>query len=452
MLYTLGRGLHAHNSVGAPGTPTFDPYSLAPFAVYDFSDTDSITDSSDIVTGVGDQSVNDRDIIVTYGDPKTNTRTINELNAIEFNGDDSLDLISDFNDLANGANTFFMVTASDTAASGGSGGYRTVRGRVGSGTRWGGILNRNSTNSYETINNSGFSPLTHTPDPVFDTGIHVTGIKFDGSTELISLYDGSVETGTGAVNSSIDSVDIGAIFAGSIGEAWFFDKELTDAEVYQIGDWLAEKWGTIWRRNVNIVWHGDSRTDGSGGIGDKMHTRAEPLLSYIALTQTEYADGGEKITNEAANYLGHIQASYDATADVNISVISGFGINDCRLDAVNPASAITTGQAIIDAWTNMCTDAHSEGYVVQVSTIPWRTSNDTNQETARNMANDWLRSSWASIADDFYDLAAENALGNDGVFSATYLDNYVDVSHFDDTGQDAWAGFLATGIQALMRK
>ena len=122
MLYTIGRGLHAHKAAGAPSVPTFNPYNLEPFAVYDFSDTDSITDSSDVVTEVDDQSVNGRDITVTYGDPKTNTRTMNGLNAIEFNADDTLDLISDFYDLANGANTFFMVTASDTVASGGSGG------------------------------------------------------------------------------------------------------------------------------------------------------------------------------------------------------------------------------------------------------------------------------------------------------------------------------------------
>lgn len=639
--------------------PAFDPYTLSPTAVYDLSDETAVSTSGNNITGLTDKSGNGHHIVSVGGTPQYNVRQENGLNVADLDGTNgSLNFPSSLLNLPNGANTAIIVWGSDTTSTQGNGGYRPLRGRVPTNsTRWGTLVNRNTSNLIETLNSSSFSPINYNPSPTFDTSTHASGLRFDGVSNVDVLFDGVVTSGSGSPASGIFSMDAGVLVDGYIAEIWLFDRSLTDYELSQTGNWLADKWGFNWGNNVNlayigsstsegqgsspvvtqidravpllnnfrtlnqidhstggtkavdrvalyqaqivdnfdatkdsninvfmnfggndfrlyetcvdvrdayismfqsgraagykivattvtwrtsndatqelnrncyndwlranwstyidamvdiaarpelgndsistpgymdnyvdvshfnntgheliaqltseavqviidegrtskevnIVWHGDSRTDGSGGSGDKMHQRVAPLLTDVFLTQTEYADGGEEITNEVNNYLGHAQTSYDATADVNVSVISGMGINDCRLWTGNAATPELAGQAVIDAWTSMASDGRDEGYLVHISTIPWRTSNDTDQETCRNTANDWLRSNWSNHADGFVDLAAKQELGDDGLHDGDAGDStyYVDVSHFNDAGQDFWAGYLAPDIQEMINQ
>lgn len=92
----------------------FDPLALSPFAWYDASDAATLTSSAGAVSQWNDKSGGARHLTGTAGQqPITGTRTINGLNALDFDGVD--DIVKSANVTQTQPITAFAVVKSDVA-------------------------------------------------------------------------------------------------------------------------------------------------------------------------------------------------------------------------------------------------------------------------------------------------------------------------------------------------
>lgn len=181
--------------------------------------------------------------------PFTGTRTTNERNVIEMAGAQNLIMPAGIRDISSGNNTLFIVATEDTFASSSA----FLIGWQGSDTY--GFLSQGGMNNQRALHCSFANRLTVAATR--DANAHTHILRRNG-TSLEYKYDGSVASGAnanavsftqGAMRMGISDVG-GSLLDGTIAEVIGFRRALSIAEMNQVGNELAVKWGTTW---TNIV-------------------------------------------------------------------------------------------------------------------------------------------------------------------------------------------------------
>jgi hypothetical protein len=220
----------------------------------DASDAATITETSGLVSQWNDKSGNAYHATQGTGarQPLTGTRSQNSLNVLDFDGGDQLNLPSGLYGLSAGANSAFVVWATDNTSSN----QRLLGGYTGTNaTRYGFMLNDPSAGSF-TVRN--YSTGTNAAQTVtYDTNAHIGALRRSGTT-LDNIYDGTVSTFTNATDYTMISMTIGAPpdlanpLNGMIAEIIVFNSSLSNADANTIMDYLVAKWGIS--GVIPIVW------------------------------------------------------------------------------------------------------------------------------------------------------------------------------------------------------
>jgi len=236
------------------GVAPFSPLDLSPALWLDASDTATITQAAGAVSQWNDKSGNGRH--VTQGSaslqPTTNTRTMNGLNVIDFDGtSDLLNIPFSLYSLPNNSNTIFAVYSVDNT---------TIHHRILNATQANG--SRLLTSIFYTGAKSDFSVINNTSATFVsmvipkNTSAHIAGQLYDGIGGVASLtpfFDGvKAPSGAGGNAASVDAFSIGAqplgyyYLDGVIAEIIIYNRLLSNAEANRVGAYAAAKWGVTW--------------------------------------------------------------------------------------------------------------------------------------------------------------------------------------------------------------
>lgn len=215
----------------------------------DFADTSTITDTSNAVDSVADKSLNSVTLTATTTQrPTTNTRTLNGLNVLDFNGSSNFMTFSP-NSVVSEPFTIFVVAQVDattaqtiigrqTAATAGqwtlikNGGYPIFQtyGFGSGGVAGGAVKNYNNNPNIHTISfaNGATTKYQLNNDTIATDGVVVSGYNNSVATPLV-------------IGSSVGT---GNFLNGCIGEIIIFAGVLTTDEINEItSDYLNSKWG-----------------------------------------------------------------------------------------------------------------------------------------------------------------------------------------------------------------
>lgn len=229
-------------ATGIIAEASFNPTDLTDLVLWlDATDATTITESGGSVTQWSDKSGNLNHATNASGTdrPTTGSRTINSLNAIEFDGvDDFLDLPD--NVLNNTAVTAFVVYNPDTTDA------ENIIGNNGTGAAKSRCY---VSNQFVDFGN------TQLDRAVKDTGVDllqavwVDGASGDGRTQYLKIngdavVSGNVDRVEPASNFNIGSFNDGAAarFDGAVSEIIAYSRNLSDAEKDQVGIYLSDKY------------------------------------------------------------------------------------------------------------------------------------------------------------------------------------------------------------------
>lgn len=238
--------------LGRKNADSFAPSDISNLAAwYDASDTSTITHASGAVSQWNDKSSNAYHLTQSTGSsqPKTNSRTINSLNVLDFDGlSDFMIFPSGALSIPTGSNTVFSVFASDNA---GGASQRLVQGTTAAGgPRYGigfsatqmNVQNRSASNIATVMNDARSTyPKVYC---FVRSGVNITpiinGVKGTDGTNSENFTANSLLLG--AENLSIPA----NFFNGLFSEQIIYSKALSAAELNQVGQYLAGKWGLTW--------------------------------------------------------------------------------------------------------------------------------------------------------------------------------------------------------------
>jgi hypothetical protein len=245
---------------GIVGSATALPLKLGAVLWLDAADTATITESSGSVSQWNDKSGNGRNVTQSNGanQPITGTRTLNGLNAIDFNGTSSI-LQRSSTSLVNqtdGLWTVFAVVVPDTL----SGVRHVINSDPGSPDPRPAQFLRFNDSTAESIRVDTFSGniavRIASKLSAATTGIAcLMRATLDASNIQIvtNKVAGSAVASTGGTSPSAVTLDIGARFAASLVQTVFdgmiceivtFDRALTTNDIDLVETYLATKWGT----------------------------------------------------------------------------------------------------------------------------------------------------------------------------------------------------------------
>lgn len=237
---TIGNG-------GAP--PPFLPTDIADLELWLDADTsvvNTITSAADFVSAWADRSGNGFDVIQNTGSaqPMTNQNTLNSLNVITTDGNDTMLIPSGLNFVAAGPSTLFVLcrrasedATNDNIFSVTQGGaarvsiqYSSTAGRI----------------SYvHNISNNLIFSNGNT-----NTNFQLIMGRRSGTTQALAVDGGTEVTDTNAVNvTGITDRDLFALnqitsfLTGDIAEAILYSRSLSSGEITQIVDYATAKWG-----------------------------------------------------------------------------------------------------------------------------------------------------------------------------------------------------------------
>ena len=234
--------------VNLGSTPPFVPTDIANCVLWlDASDSATITETAGAVSQWNDKSTSGWNATQGTGaqQPTTNSRTLNILNVLYFDGGDRLDLPSGIYGVSAGPNTAFVVWATDATTTNQRllGGYTGV-----AGTRYGFLINDVAGNAGVRNNSAGISTNQAV---TFNTSAHISALRRSG-TNLDNIYDGNKTNAADAGDYTVISMHIGSSSAltfslnGMIAEIVLYNSSLSDADANTVGNYLATKWGISW--------------------------------------------------------------------------------------------------------------------------------------------------------------------------------------------------------------
>ena len=221
---------------------TFSPLDYSPLAWFDASDAASITHISNGVSQWNDKSGNGNH--VTQGNaasrPLTNTRTVNSLNALYFDGADMLNCPSSlYNALGAGDDTYLVVYASDIA----NVNSFLITGATSVNNSALGLHHRNTVVRGVHNEVANATDVTRTSD----TNTHFIAIKRSG-TNLTVYYDGLLTSEAEATDLVLTLMRFGRhqtgtnSLTGVICEIIIYPSALTTLQLHTTMGYLAAKW------------------------------------------------------------------------------------------------------------------------------------------------------------------------------------------------------------------
>ncbi len=223
------------------------PDSIAGLSLWlDASDSGTVIHSGGSVSQWNDKSGNANNATQgTSGNrPTTNTRTINSLNVIDFDGtNDGMVLPSALYSIPNGQNTIFIVNFSDVTA---AGSRQTL-------TAEPSAFNINFGIQYGPIsspNYLGFGNGQIARTVTRDTNPHIFALRKGATAQL--YYDGGTPTSVTSTNSTAINMTLG--YSPSYGDYWngvfaeiiVYNFALSDAQMNGVAKYLENKWGVVW--------------------------------------------------------------------------------------------------------------------------------------------------------------------------------------------------------------
>ncbi len=241
-IFHNGIGKPVHGAVQQIGGGGFSPTSVSNLTLWlDAADSATITQTGGNVSQWDDKSGNGYHVTQSVGanQPTTNSRTINGLNVLDFDGSDYL--LRDTTPNISQPNTIFVVVQHDNS----NNGYY-VDGDSTSGSVRNAISSNSGSGQFHLY--SGFSIFGGT----MDQNLHIfTGIFNGGSSKL--YQEGTQIAGANAGSYSLRGLSVGVrasrsdnYLDGIIGEIIIYDALLSDEDKNQVGQYLADKWGTTW--------------------------------------------------------------------------------------------------------------------------------------------------------------------------------------------------------------
>jgi hypothetical protein len=243
--------------VSIPGTSSpvqaaFSPLDLSPVLWLDASDTSTITEVGGAVSQWDDKSGNGNNVTqgTAAAQPTTGTRTLNSLNVLDFDGNDSLNAGNKF-DVLTGGLTIMVVAAFDNASGNGglvsknittnNGDYGLIR--QGSNDKMTALLRGNSASLAEqsTVFSStsatihGYRLRRDTTDglQLWQNGAFVASQNTSGTTSFTSSNDFFVGVGAATNLNMLD---------GFIAEIVVVQSGITDTEMADLDEYLRNKW------------------------------------------------------------------------------------------------------------------------------------------------------------------------------------------------------------------
>jgi len=227
------------------GTTPFTPLSLNPAIWYDASDLSTIISSGGLVSQWNDKSGNARNATEATNKPVTGTRTINGLNALDFDGTNDILNMPGIGSIGTGDNSVYVVYAKDTSSSQWIIGCWDATPNL----VWGIESNATTLFGRNTSGNTLNASETITPD----TTQHVASFVRNGNgANTIDIYlDGSVGTVGPTANGTGTDMVIGSrgsrtgnFFNGIIGEIIIYPSAILGADNTNVLNYLKAKWGT----------------------------------------------------------------------------------------------------------------------------------------------------------------------------------------------------------------
>jgi hypothetical protein len=253
---------------GAGGFSPLDVSGLQ--AWYDASDTATITDTSNNVTGWADKSGNGRDLTSPSAgiEPLTNTQTLNGLNVLELNGDAFMNSAFDV-DMSSKALTFVAVFDTNRTNIT-SQGIVSLK-RSSAFDFYGAILDRRSANQGFTVgdgSNASFSLTRLLIRRFADSNIipecivaradvSALTIRRDGANQTLNTEAGTMAQSSflTSIGSNLMRICVGGRLAaadnttqsdwyhGTIAEILVYDEYISDGDAGLLETYLMDKWG-----------------------------------------------------------------------------------------------------------------------------------------------------------------------------------------------------------------
>ena len=248
------------------------PSVAAPVAGYkvwlDASDTATITESGNAVSAWTDKSVNAYvfEQLTATNKPTTNTRTLNSLNVLDFDGSndflESTATASTWNFLHNATGgSIFMVLNSDTAVTGGligttdatptnPGLYYYIA--VSAPDHYDQAIVCGSASPYVVRNRTNVPWLASTTQAlglVLDpsNGTTLSRAKLYRNDNTDDAVNGGADGGTFTTNNAFNTINIcggaGNYFNGRVAEIVIYDSQLSSGDVASNMTYLSTKWG-----------------------------------------------------------------------------------------------------------------------------------------------------------------------------------------------------------------
>lgn len=282
---------------------TFGPNNVSDLALWtDPSDASTITDTAGSVDSVADKSGRGNNAAGGGGTPPvTGTRTINGLNALDYQGASSLTVTYNTDFLISKGCTLFVVADNDDPTDS----FSSMFTQLGAtGTRTVGLFNADASNGIAGTyyaNNSSASTLD-VNSPFVSGTQRIVALRYDPGTSFSLLYDRTIpqykvdsitiSTPASPANIVIGNAATGSLpWDGIIGEALWYARALTDGEIDRIGSYLANKWGAEWvSAGKTIFCTGASQSNDTLPFTDNATYTDEGLIAFQNTAGTYYGD------------------------------------------------------------------------------------------------------------------------------------------------------------------
>ena len=226
----------------------FTPLNFTPRAFYESDDASTITESGGSVSQWDDKSGNGNHATQATGtrQPITGTRTINGLNALDFDGvDDQFVIGSGLYDITSGDCTIYIVANFDYLASKTPLWFGSATSNESHPMRLNTTLVEGGRNTSSGGVYTSSSILTMT---TATNQTYLTKFEVDGANAVINVdgVDGSTGVATSFTANKIEigsALDVWDKFEGRLCSIIIYDKVLTAVQDTEVRNYLNNKWG-----------------------------------------------------------------------------------------------------------------------------------------------------------------------------------------------------------------
>lgn len=462
------------------GAPKF----LGLVAWYDFTQTQYLTLSSTAITQALDRSGNGNHTAVQGTSTKRPTFTASQLNGLScatFDGGDTLALPSALYSVGASANTIFIVANRTTEA--GTAAYPLNMSIAGTQAYY---LRFNTTAGEVLFLNVAAGSGAAVKTGNTNTNYQILMGRRSGTTQAVAVNNGAETTNTSATNVTADAAYIGSLndtssyLTGGIAEILIYNRSLSTAEITQVNNYLANKYGiwvsgagwidfySSWQQMLINAWQINKDNAFTNTTANPFATIYDPSVAALGST-TSLADTGRGVntateaTNPPVNTAAAMGTAngllYNATTTIlnagsDSTIDNIFAAGGCFIGVIKPTT-IGEGSAgrvfdkaqvlsnMLDASGGACTlrliksfDTTSGVWVTtnrvvtlaanNIVAITYSSASDTNAPTmyANSLTAKAVTTTTAAVGTAVTDASSSLILGNNLATTLTF-DGYI---------------------------